>query len=86
MKLRRLNTKNKPFYLPTKIVNIWGFNPEKLEIKKEGSDEIGVYYISYGDSDDVGPFYLTIDDVRGYFECNDEKKYLNLFFCTEYED
>ena len=70
--------------MPAKIVNIWNFDPKKLEINKEGSEEIGIYYISYGD--DVGPFYLIIYDVCGYFECNDESKYLNLVFCTEYED
>ena len=74
MGLKRLNIKIKPFYLPTKIVDIWDFNPSKLEINKEGSDEIGT-------------FYLTIDDnIFSYVECNDESKYLNLVFCTEYED
>ena len=82
MNLKRLNIKNKPFYLPTKRVNIYDFNTEKLEINKEGSDEIGIYYISY----DENPLYLMIDDVYGYFEySNDETKYLNLVFCDENE-
>ena len=82
MNLKRLNIKNKPFYLPTKLVNIYDFNLEKLEINKEGSDEIGIYYIAYN----VSPFYLMIDNVYGYFEySNDETKYLNLVFCDENE-
>ena len=82
MEAKRLNIKNKAFHLPTKIINIWDFDPKKLEINKEGSDDIGIYYLSYN----VGPFYLTIDDMCGYFEENDENKYLNLDFCTEYKD
>ena len=43
---------------------------------------MGIYYISY----DVDPFYLTIDDVCGYFEENTGSRYLNLVSCSEYED
>ena len=71
-----LNIKNKPFYFPTKIVNLRDFNPEKLEINKEGSEEIGIYCITYI----VSPFYLIIDNLCGYFEENDGFKYLNLVF------
>ena len=84
MGAKGLSIKNKAFYLPTKMINIWDFDPKKLEIHKEGSDDIGIYYIRY----DVDPFYLTIDDVYGYFEENDENgsKYLNLVFCNEDQD
>ena len=66
MGTKRVNIKNKRFYLPSKMINIWDFDSEKLEINNEGSDEIGIYSISY----DVDPFYLVIDDVCGYFEEN----------------
>ena len=52
MGAKRLSIKNKAFYLSTKMINIWDFVPEKLEIHKEGSDDIGIYYIRY----DVDPF------------------------------
>ena len=76
MDTKRLDIKNKAFFLPAKMINLLDFNPEKLKINKEETDEIGIYYISY----DTGPFYLTIDDMCGYFEENNGGKYLNLVF------
>ena len=62
MDVKRLAIKNKAFFLPAKIINLLDFNPEKLEINKEGTDEIGIYYISY----DMGPLYLTFDGICGF--------------------
>ena len=70
--------KNKFYTLFNNFVNIFSFNPKKLSVKKVGSDDLGIYYIYY----DKDSFYLVIDDLRGYFEKNDDsdKKYLNLIF------
>ena len=65
-------------YLP-KLINIFDFNPKKLNIQKEGNDKIGIYYIDY----DKYPFYLFIDDLKGYFEENDGNKYLTIIFTSE---
>ena len=60
------------------FVNIFSFNPKKLSVEKVGSDDLGIYYIYY----DKDSFYLVIDDLKGYFEKNDDSdnKYLNLIF------
>ena len=63
-----LNIKNNNPYLLAKLFNIFNFNPKKLNIQKEGTDEIGIYYINY----DKNPFYLVIDDLKGYLEENDD--------------
>ena len=42
-----LNIKNNNPYLFAKLVNILDFNPKKFNIQKEGTDEIGIYYINY---------------------------------------
>ena len=70
--------KNKFYTLFNNSVNIFSFNPKKLSVKKVGSDDLGIYYIYY----DKDSFYLVIDDLKGYFEKNDDsdKKYLNLIF------
>ena len=70
--------KNKFYTLFNNFVNIFSFNPKKLSVKKVGSDDLGIYYIYY----DKDSFYLVIDDLKGYFEKNDDsdKKYLNLIF------
>ena len=70
--------KNKLYTVFNNFVNIFSFNPKKLSVEKVGSDDLGIYYIYY----DEGSFYLVIDDLKGYFEKNDDSvnKYLNLIF------
>ena len=70
--------KNKLYTLFHNFVNIFSFNPKKLSVEKVGSDDLGIYYIYY----DEDSFYLVIDDLKGYFEKNDDNgnKYLNLSF------
>ena len=55
------------------MVNILDFNPKKLNIEKLCAikDEIErIYYVKYGGY----PFYLVIDDLKGYFKYSKEKK------------
>ena len=54
------------------MVNILDFNPEKLSIEQVCAinDEIErIYYVKYGGD----PFYLVIDDLKGYFKYSKEK-------------
>ena len=74
-----LNIKNNNPYLFVKLFNILNFDPKKLDIQKEGTDEIGIYYINY----DKNPFYLVIDDLKGYLEENDDNKYLTMIFTSK---
>ena len=70
--------KNKFYTLFNNFVNIFSLNPKKLSAEKVGSDDLGIYYIYY----DEDSFFLVIDDLKGYFEKNDDSgnKYLNLIF------
>ena len=70
--------KNKLHTIFNNFVNIFNFSPKKLSVEKVGSDDLGIYYIYY----DEDSFYLVIDDLKGYFEKNDDNdnKYLNLIF------
>ena len=79
--IERVNIKNRVFALPTRMVHLLDFDTKKVEIYREGDDEIGIYYVRY----DGGPFYLTIDDLSGYFErsSQDDHKYLNLICCNK---
>ena len=38
-----------------------------------------IYYIDYGKD----PFYSVIDDLKGYFEGNDDDKYLTMIFTSK---
>ena len=70
--------KNKLHKIFNNFVNIFCFNPKKVSVEKVGSDDLGISYICY----DKDSFYLVIDDLKGYFEKNDDSdnKYLNLIF------
>ena len=63
---------------PKRIINLLDFDPKKLGIYTElnsisnipdasSKDLIEVYEVRYDD----GGFYLVIDDIKGYFNIND---------------
>ena len=74
-----LNIKNNSPYLFVKLFNILNFNSKKLDIQKKETDEMDIYYIDY----DKNPFYLVIDDLKGYLEENDDNKYLTMIFTSK---
>ena len=54
------------------MVNILDFNPKKLSIEKVcaiNNKQEHIYYIKYNGD----PFYLVIDDLKGYFKYSKEK-------------
>ena len=54
------------------MVNILDFNPKKLSIEKVcaiNNEQEHIYYIKYGRD----PFYLAINDLKGYFKHSKEK-------------
>ena len=71
-----------------KIINILDFNSEKLSIISTTNNKIHVYY-------DRNPFFLAIDNLKGYFEEHDDKnnvvgraknnKCLTIIFTSEYQ-
>ena len=74
-----IDIKNRLFTLFTKVANIFDFNSKRLSIRKTGSGETCIYYIDY----DKDPFYLVINDLKGYFEENGDNKYLNMIFTSK---
>ena len=71
-----LDIKNRLFTLFAKVVNILDFNPKRLSNQKAGSGDMYIYYINYNKN----PFYLVIDDLKGYFKENNGNKYLTMIF------
>ena len=74
-----IDIKNILFTLFAKLVNILDFNSKRLSIEKTGSNKTCIYYINY----DKDPFYLVIDDLKGYFEQNENNKYLTLILKSQ---
>ena len=77
-KVRELKIDNSLWVKPANIVNLLDFNPEKLTIDKEfnsisntpdasSKDLTDIYQVRYDDGD----FYLTIDNIKGYFKLDD---------------
>ena len=68
-----IKIKDPLFTYHARLVNILDFNPKKLSIKKicPINDEIErIYFVTCGGD----PFYLVIDDLKGYFKYSKEKE------------
>ena len=63
---------------PSKIVNLLDFKPEKLSIERKSNtnNDIRVRNVRY----ENGGFYLTIDNLRGYFNFSNNLGTLNMIF------
>ena len=64
-KVRELRIDSTLWATPSKIINLLDFKPEKLSIETESNanNDMKVHNIRY----ENGAFYLTIDNLRGYF-------------------
>ena len=68
-----IKIKDPLFTYRARLVTILDFNPKKLSIKKVcaiNDEEEYIYYIKYGGD----PFYLVINDLKGYFKYSKEHK------------
>ena len=64
---------------PAKLVNLLDFKPEKLSIETE-NDLPGIKVHQVGHEN--GGFYLTIDNIKGYFSLN-KTALLNMIFSND---
>ena len=67
-----IKIKDSIFTYRARLVNILDFNPKKLSIEKVcaiNDEKEYIFYIKYGGD----PFYLVIDDLKGYFKYSKEK-------------
>ena len=63
---------------PAKLVNLIDFEPKKISIETENNtnNNINFHNIRYGN----GGFYLTINNLRGYFNFNNNRGILTMLF------
>ena len=63
---------------PAKLVNLIDFQPKKISIETENNtnNNVKVHNIRYED----GGFYLTINNLRGYFNFNNNRGILTMLF------
>ena len=82
--VKELKTDNNLWATPAKLVNLLDFKPEKLSIKTENDKLITV--ITHQVRCENGGFYLTIDNIKGYFSFsinNDRTVLLNMIFSND---
>ena len=77
-KVKELKIDGTLWATPSKIVNLLNFKPEKLSIetKSNTNNDIKVHQVRYKN----GGFYLTIDNLRGYFNFSNNCGTLNMLF------
>ena len=77
---------------PARIINLLDFNPEKLTINKElnsihntpdasSKDLMNIYQVRY----ENGGFYLTIDNIIGYFKLSNNTGGILDMILTDYQ-
>ena len=80
-KVKELKIDSTLWATPSKIVNLLDFKPEKLSIetKSNNNNDIKVHHVRYENSG----FYLTIDNLRGYFNFSNNLETLTLLFAND---
>ena len=79
--LRELKIDSTLWATPAKIINLLDFKPEKLSIETENNNNINikVHQVRH----ENGGFYLTIDNIKGYFSFSDNNVVLNMIFSND---
>ena len=79
--IRELKIDSTLWATPAKIINLLDFKSEKLSIKTENNtnNNIKVHQVRY----ENGGFYLTIDNIKGYFSFSDNIVVLDVIFSND---
>ena len=77
-KVREIKINSTLWATPSKIVNLLDFKPEKLSIetRSNSNNDLKVHHVRY----EYGRFYLTIDNIRGYFNFSNNLGTLTMIF------
>ena len=80
-KVKELKIDSTLWATPSKIVNLLDFKPEKLSIetKSNTNNGIKVHNVRY----ENGGFYLTINNLRGYFNFSNNLGTLTMLFAND---
>ena len=77
-KVKELRIDSTLWATPARLVNLLDFKPEKLSTETESNtnDDVKVHNVRY----ENGDFYLTIDNLRGYFNFSNNLGTLTMLF------
>ena len=77
-KIRELKIDSTLWATPSRIINLLDFKPKKLSIetKSNSNNDIKVHHVRY----ENGGFYLTMANLRGYFNFSNNLGTLTMLF------
>ena len=80
-KVKELKINSTLWATPARLVNLLDFEPEKISIetKSNTNNDIKVHHVRY----ENGGFYLTIDNLRGYFKFSNNLGTLTIIFAND---
>ena len=80
-KVKELKIDSTLWATPSKLVNLLDFKPEKLSIETKFNinNNIKIHNVRY----ENGGFYLTIDNIRGYFNFSNNRRTLTMIFASD---
>ena len=80
-KVKELKINSTLWATPARLVNLLDFEPEKISIetKSNTNNDIKVHHVRY----ENGGFYLTIDNLRGYFRFSNNLGTLTIIFAND---
>ena len=80
-KVREIKINSILWATPSRLVNLLDFKPEKLSIETESNtnNDMKVHHVKYENSG----FYLTIDNIRGYFNFSNNNRILSMLFADD---
>ena len=80
-KVRELRIDSTLWDTPARLVHLLDFKPEKLRIETEcnANNDMKVRNVTY----ENGGFYLTINNIRGYFNFSNNFGTLNMIFARD---
>ena len=77
--LKELEIDSTLWTTPSKIINLLDFKLEKLSIETKNNSNNNIKVVRY----ENGGFYLTIDNIRGYFNFSNNLGTLNMIFAND---
>ena len=80
-KVKQIKINSTLWTTTSRLVNLLDFKPEKLSIetKSNTNNDIKVHHVKYENDG----FYLTIDNIRGYFNFSNNNRILNMLFADD---
>ena len=83
MTLKKVNIKNQKHLMCNDLIDIEKFDPNLLDVEKKESIGANIYYVEYirewpDEIITASPIYLHIDELFGYIDKINDKKYLNI--------